>query len=212
VLPALALPGLLASRGSQSDLGAEPSPAPPAAGTGVSVVRAPRVSGRSLPPGGELAGRQPVSARNQLGERAGGGLPRAFLGVALAHGGQRDARRVARALSDRAGASRPLSGAEPFGLFFAQHASAGRGGGAARAGRAVPGISAVGALGGRIVKQQMERQVRGDGSHFEQSAYYHVYALDFFLLYRVLAKPPVAYDARLVSMAEYLDALLGDDG
>jgi hypothetical protein len=66
--------------------------------------------------------------------------------------------------------------------------------------------------GGRIVEQQMERQVRGDGSHFEQSAYYHVYALDLFLLYRVLAKPPAAYDARLVSMAGYLDALLGDDG
>jgi hypothetical protein len=66
--------------------------------------------------------------------------------------------------------------------------------------------------GGRIVEQQMDRQVRGDGSHFEQSAYYHVYALDFFLLHRVLAKPPVTYDARLVSMAEYLDALLGAEG
>ena len=66
--------------------------------------------------------------------------------------------------------------------------------------------------GGRIVEQQMERQVRDDGSHFEQSAYYHVYALDFFLLYRLLAKPPAAYDARLVAMAEYLDALLGVNG
>jgi hypothetical protein len=66
--------------------------------------------------------------------------------------------------------------------------------------------------GGRIVEQQMERQVRADGSHFEQSAYYHVYALDFFLLYRVLAKPGAAYDARLIAMAEYLDALLGDSG
>jgi len=67
-------------------------------------------------------------------------------------------------------------------------------------------------IGGRIVERQMERQVRGDGSHFEQSAYYHVYALDFFLLYRLLAKPPRTYDARLVSMAEYLDALLGVSG
>ncbi len=66
--------------------------------------------------------------------------------------------------------------------------------------------------GGRIVEQQMERQVRADGSHFEQSAYYHVYALDFFLLYRLLAKPPATYDTRLVAMAEYLDALLGIDG
>ena len=66
--------------------------------------------------------------------------------------------------------------------------------------------------GGRMVEQQMERQVRDDGSHFEQSAYYHVYALDFFLLYRVLGKPPAWYDARLVAMAEYLDALLGVSG
>jgi hypothetical protein len=66
--------------------------------------------------------------------------------------------------------------------------------------------------GGHIVEQQMERQVREDGSHFEQSAYYHVYALDFFLLYRMLGKPPGGYDARLVAMAEYLDAMLGVRG
>ena len=42
--------------------------------------------------------------------------------------------------------------------------------------------------GGRIVEQQMERQVRADGSHFEQSAYYHVYALDLFLLYWLLGE------------------------
>jgi hypothetical protein len=66
--------------------------------------------------------------------------------------------------------------------------------------------------GGRIVEQQMARQIRDDGSHFEQSTYYHVYALDFFLFYRVLAKPPESYDKRLVAMAEYLDALLGVNG
>ena len=66
--------------------------------------------------------------------------------------------------------------------------------------------------GGREVEAAMERQVRADGSHFEQSAYYHVYALDFFLLYRVLARPGAGYDERLVQMAEYLDALLGESG
>ncbi len=66
--------------------------------------------------------------------------------------------------------------------------------------------------GGRIVQQQMERQVRDDGSHFEQSAYYHVYAVDFFMFYRVLAKPPAAYAERLRRMAEYLDALIGASG
>jgi Heparinase II/III-like protein/Heparinase II/III N-terminus len=68
------------------------------------------------------------------------------------------------------------------------------------------------ATGGRIVERQITRQVRLDGSHFEQSAYYHVYALDLFLLYRLLAKPPETYDARLVAMAVYLDALLGVSG
>jgi hypothetical protein len=66
--------------------------------------------------------------------------------------------------------------------------------------------------GGRLVERQMERQVRADGTHFEQSAYYHVYALDFFLMYRILGKPSGAYDARLIAMAEYLDALLGVNG
>jgi hypothetical protein len=78
--------------------------------------------------------------------------------------------------------------------------------------------------GGRIVEEEMQRQVREDGSHFEQSAYYHVYALDFFLLHWVVATPiraaavrerspaPQAYLDRLQRMAEYLDALIGASG
>ena len=66
--------------------------------------------------------------------------------------------------------------------------------------------------GGRVVEEALQRQVRGDGSHFEQSAYYHVYALDFFLFHRVLSGPGPAYDARLLQMAEYLNALLGPSG
>ena len=42
-------------------------------------------------------------------------------------------------------------------------------------------------LGWKIVLQESERQVRPDGFHFEQSTYYHVYALDFFLHSAVLA-------------------------
>jgi hypothetical protein len=68
------------------------------------------------------------------------------------------------------------------------------------------------AMGGRIVEEAMQRQVRPDGSHFEQSAYYHVYALDFFLLYRSLAAPSKSFDDRLERMAGYLDALLGASG
>jgi len=42
-------------------------------------------------------------------------------------------------------------------------------------------------LGWQIIVQESERQVRSDGFHFEQSTYYHVYALDFFLHAAVLA-------------------------
>jgi hypothetical protein len=38
-----------------------------------------------------------------------------------------------------------------------------------------------------IVQNEAARQVRDDGFHFEQSTYYHVYALDFFLHSMVLA-------------------------
>jgi Heparinase II/III-like protein/Heparinase II/III N-terminus len=36
-------------------------------------------------------------------------------------------------------------------------------------------------LGWEIILRQAQRQVLADGMHFEQSTYYHVYALDFFL-------------------------------
>jgi len=41
--------------------------------------------------------------------------------------------------------------------------------------------------GWKIILQEAERQVRPDGIYFEQSLYYHVYALDFFLHARILA-------------------------
>ncbi|HEV2395666.1 MAG TPA: alginate lyase family protein [Candidatus Sulfotelmatobacter sp.] len=43
-------------------------------------------------------------------------------------------------------------------------------------------------LGWNIVLQEAQRQVQADGFHFEQSTYYHVYALDFFLHATILAK------------------------
>ena len=43
------------------------------------------------------------------------------------------------------------------------------------------------ALGWEIVLRAAERQVQADGFHFEQSTYYHVYALDFFLHSTILA-------------------------
>jgi hypothetical protein len=78
--------------------------------------------------------------------------------------------------------------------------------------------------GWRIVEQEAERQVRPDGLHFEQSTYYHVYALDFFLHSAVLAKRngitiSAQFDRTLERMLEGLYVLgrlgpipkLGDD-
>ena len=62
--------------------------------------------------------------------------------------------------------------------------------------------------GAAVVQRQMQDQVREDGSHFEQSAYYHVYALDMFLFYFVLSGD-ASIREKLIHMAEYLDALLG---
>ncbi len=63
--------------------------------------------------------------------------------------------------------------------------------------------------GARIVREQMEAQVREDGSHFEQSSYYHLYALDMFLFHALLAETPPSYRERLARMAGYLADLAG---
>jgi len=73
------------------------------------------------------------------------------------------------------------------------------------------------ATGSRIVEEELSNQVRADGSHFEQSSYYHVYALDFFLFYALLREAETgrrldAVRARLRAMGEYLRALLGPSG
>lgn len=78
--------------------------------------------------------------------------------------------------------------------------------------------------GWRIVLREARRQVRPDGMHFEQSLYYHVYALDFFLHARILAAHngigfPADFDRTILKMLEALFALhaagplprLGDD-
>ena len=63
--------------------------------------------------------------------------------------------------------------------------------------------------GARIVAAEMEHQVRTDGSHFEQSSYYHVYAVDMFLFHSLLETTTEHYREKLAAMAVYLDALLG---
>ncbi len=64
--------------------------------------------------------------------------------------------------------------------------------------------------GWEIVLQEARHQVQGDGFHFEQSCYYHVYAIDFFLHAAVLARVneltlPSEFEKTLEKM---LDALL----
>ena len=62
-----------------------------------------------------------------------------------------------------------------------------------------------------IILAQLDFQVQADGSHFEQSSYYHVYALDFFILFYLLAGRPPLVKPTLERMAEYLYWLLGPD-
>jgi len=54
--------------------------------------------------------------------------------------------------------------------------------------REIPAANRWRQLGWKIVLQQAQQQVLADGMHFEQSTYYHVYALDFFLHTYILAR------------------------
>jgi hypothetical protein len=64
-------------------------------------------------------------------------------------------------------------------------------------------------LGAKVVEEQLDRQVRPDGAHFEQSTYYHVYALDMFVFHGILADPGDAYREKIALMADYLAAIQG---
>jgi hypothetical protein len=68
------------------------------------------------------------------------------------------------------------------------------------------------ARGWNIVLKQAETQVRPDGFHFEQSVYYHIYALDFFRFARSLAAInalaiPPSFDRTIGKMSAALAAL-----
>jgi len=76
----------------------------------------------------------------------------------------------------------------------------------------MPGADRWKESGWQIVLHEAERQVRPDGVYFEQSLYYHVYALDFFLYARLLAarngmEIPPTYDAVLGRMLDVVAAL-----
>ena len=66
--------------------------------------------------------------------------------------------------------------------------------------------------GWKILLQESQRQVRPDGVYFEQSLYYHVYALDFFLHARLLAAQnkiavPAQYDEVVQRMLNVVESL-----
>ena len=63
-----------------------------------------------------------------------------------------------------------------------------------------------------MVRAQMRAQVRADGSHFEQSTYYHVYALDMFLLHAVLEEITDEYRDGLTRMTSFLAAVVNANG
>jgi hypothetical protein len=63
-------------------------------------------------------------------------------------------------------------------------------------------------LGWRTILDQIASQVRPDGMHFEQSVYYHVYALDFFRHARELAIRNGLKDERLDDAIERMSGLL----
>lgn len=67
-------------------------------------------------------------------------------------------------------------------------------------------------MGWRIVEEEARHQVRPDGVYFEQSLYYHVYALDFFLHARLLAsrngmESPSEFDFVLKRMLAVIQSL-----
>jgi hypothetical protein len=76
----------------------------------------------------------------------------------------------------------------------------------------LPGAQHWEELGAAVAARQMDTQVSDDGSHFEQSSYYHVYALDMFLFHAVVAREVSSgYRDKLWRMGEYLHALLGPE-
>jgi Heparinase II/III-like protein/Heparinase II/III N-terminus len=67
-------------------------------------------------------------------------------------------------------------------------------------------------LGWEIILRESQRQVHPDGVYFEQTLYYHVYALDFFLHARILAGEngiaiPEQFDSVLKKMLDFVQQL-----
>lgn len=73
----------------------------------------------------------------------------------------------------------------------------------------LPRASTWAATGARVMAEQLERQVRPDGSHFEQASYYHLYATDLLAFHTAVAGGGQQFYPVLEQMATYLSALMG---
>lgn len=67
-------------------------------------------------------------------------------------------------------------------------------------------------LGHKIVLGHMNSCVEPDGRYFEQSSYYHIYALDMFAFHAVLEDVSELYKKSLALMACFLGAIVSDGG
>jgi len=67
-------------------------------------------------------------------------------------------------------------------------------------------------LGRDIAREHMQSCVKPDGSYFEQSTYYHLYALDLFAFHAALEPVPPPYLEKLRRMAEFLAAIVSEGG
>ena len=113
----------------------------------------------------------------------------------LSHALALNARHINRFLSTYFSPNTHLLG-EGVGLFFI--------------GLLCPGLPAARPwrdCGWNIILKEAQSQVRPDGMHFEQSMYYHTYALDFFLHSRILAELnqtpiPQSFDQTIEKMLE----------
>jgi hypothetical protein len=121
-------------------------------------------------------------------------VPKQF-GADLSHALALNARHIQRFLSTYFSPNTHLLG-EGVGLFFV--------------GLLCPGLPSARNwrdCGWKIILTEAQRQIRPDGMHFEQSMYYHTYALDFFLHSRILAQlnqipVPQSFDETIEKMLE----------
>ena len=165
----------------------------------VTLAKAFRLSGereicrRVIPPVGALACGKSVSHRHQLGQQPGSCFSQYFMALGV-FSVWRNLRRCPRHFG-RHGCEawrfpaatltaiylhisrRTLTYSERRLRCFSSALSA----------RRLPLPGAGNSADGRFCNRRRSRQVQTDGLHFEQSLYYHVYALDFFLHAAVLA-------------------------